>query len=892
MPIINIVHDMAEISPPETHEVDAGVLLADWLIMHYGADGFTVPTRIFRGCIREETEILAEDFEAMNSPISEDIYIIHSPLGGIGEIIYYVVVAILIIVAITQTVPDIQTPVSNQRQIRKSPNNDVTGQGNIARTLDRVPDIFGEVISYPDLILPTVEEFIGNIKFLTEYVCISRGFLEVSEVKSGNTLIDVLVGSSFEIFEPNETPPVILRTDTSNEVKGQELPAPNDVFVEFTADWGGWYTENQNDNDPSDNGVDFNGSGWISTISGAGESFQLFSTNDNFYLIDCWADQTTNMDGQYKIFKTSQIDVGIFLLDGIIFGGADNFNPVYEVNPNWLPYEGNFLDAFVFQFTIGGQPVTPKISKTPTGTGVIGSFVVADDEIDEIWIDIEAPRGLAQGDGLRNKVSVDLSFFIEEIDEFDVPTGFNFTHPINVNDNSPDRLFWTFKITENNSALVTNRRYRINGERLTDTDFNEANYSDRVEWKRLAGIKNISEPDVTGTTRMLINTEATDQVAALQQRKYNMRVIRKTVTWDGFNVIGDIVTGVGLQASRRFADAFLHYSLDPKLAERTVSQIDVEAIFSIQNELDAVFDGELGEFSATFDGKQTPAIEELRQIAQAVRCFITREGSFISVIRDQLQPVARGLFNRRNKEAASEKRTIKFDKPQDSDGIKLEYIDRLTNDPFTIVLPDDLPVGDPNFGLPVTKNPVSVSATGIKNRQQAWNRAQYELNKLIYKRISMIASVTPEAILLPLNSKVLLSNSTKISSTGSNGEVLAIDGGIIKTSERCVFDELKTYSVVFRNEEGAPALSVAVLPIVGDEFGFILDEPEPFVLWIRGFNGYQKGTLYIFDEDGAEETGEFLVQQKSPDDNGLVKLELINYSEQYYAADDQTAPPI
>ena len=47
-------------------------------------------------------------------------------------------------------------------------------------------------------------------------------------------------------------------------------------------------------------------------------------------------------------------------------------------------------------------------------------------------------------------------------------------------------------------------------------------------------------------------------------------------------------------ASSRMADIFLHYSLDPALAVRDISQIDVDAIFAIQDKLDSVLDGELG----------------------------------------------------------------------------------------------------------------------------------------------------------------------------------------------------------------------------------------------------------------------------------------------------------
>ena len=57
------------------------------------------------------------------------------------------------------------------------------------------------------------------------------------------------------------------------------------------------------------------------------------------------------------------------------------------------------------------------------------------------------------------------------------------------------------------------------------------------------------------------------------------------------SVVGDIETGVGLIASRRMADAFLHYSLDQSLAARAESDIDIVSIYAIQSDLDSVFNG-------------------------------------------------------------------------------------------------------------------------------------------------------------------------------------------------------------------------------------------------------------------------------------------------------------
>jgi hypothetical protein len=415
---------------------------------------------------------------------------------------------------------------------------------------------------------------------------------------------------------------------------------------------------------------------------------------------------------------------------------------------------------------------------------------------------------------------------------------------------------------------------------------------DQVKWTRLASIKFIDRSDEARTTRAVILTQATEQVASIQERKFNSKVTRKVVTYQNGAAVGDINTGVGLTASRRFADIFLHYSLDPQLAARALSNIDVDELYSIQSSLDAVFSGEKGEFSFTFDNENTPAIEEMRQIVDAARCIMTRQGSFISFVRDQSQPVSRGLFNRRNKKPDSESKSISFNRPVDNDGVTFEFYDRSIDESRTISLPQDLPVDDPNYGLPTPLNAKKIKSAGIKNYSQAWDRAQYEFNKVIYSRVSVETVVSADAATLPINSRITHVDGTRIVSSSSDGEVEAFSGLIVETSEECVFEAEQTYSVILRDDLGEAGMPIIATARSDNKFGFILSSAPAFNMFVRGDNGYQRGTLYNFGPDGDEEGQLYLVQRKEPSDQFYYKLELINYTEKYYQADNQTPPEV
>ena len=946
--LITIVHDPANISDHEINEVLEGVILADWLIDRYGADGFSVPTRIFSGGVSDKHEIDINDFDKLNSAITENIYIIHQPLADPLTIF---AISVLLSVVVSALIPVPKLP-TGERQDKKSPNNSLSGQGNIARPLERVPDIFGQIKAFPDLIAPTVFEYIDHVLFITEYMAVSRGYLDITEIKSGVTLVSNIIGSSVQIYEPGQTPTQVLKTVDSNEVKSLTLNPPNEsgvvmssafileyfsgtdtgringpykVFEDYTigssATLQDVYFSTGATELPLDDAYTVSKVSIVSInmiafgvqyLPGSDEGiiggdFSALTAGAYFSIVNGQiSDGNINLSGYYRIVSATASRLTLENVSAIASGWTlftiSNFSPIVGdifgqemyielanvavVNPNWSSMVT--IEPVLELLAITESRLLNPITFLPDEVSTRGPFVVPGDNLnDEVWLDFSAPRGLAIDNNKSYTVSISVLF--EETDAAGVPAGPSFKVFYDLTDNELNARNFTKKVTTSD-GFELGKYYQVTGERTSNTSLNDSSLVDQITWTRLAGINDITEPDTTGTTRVQIKTQATEQTSSLQDRKFNMISNRRVVTWDGSSVIGDIETGVGLAASSRMADIFLHYSLDPALAARDILQIDVDAIFAIQDSLDLVFDGELGEFNYTFDNQNTPALEELRQIANAARCSVFREGSIISMVRDEAQNISRALFNRRNKLPESETKTISFNKPLDTDGVQLEYRDKIDNKTKTILLPDDLEVGDPNFGLPNTTNPIKVEATGVANEQQAWNRAQYELNRIIHKRVTVETSVTEEGILLPLNARIDHVDGTTLARVQSNGEIIAFSGLNVTTTERCIFDPAKIYSVILRNDIGEPDSPITVSARSDTEFGFNLVSLPSFSLFVRGDNDYQVGTLYNFAPDGDEEANQYLVQRKTPDSDGNVTLELINYTSKYYQADPQTAP--
>lgn len=908
---ITILNDPAGINQKDVRFLEDGEALLDFLIEEYGFDGFQVPTVIYKNGLEECDIIYRSDFydkhisddliSGLKVSASDQITIVHSPLGtevaiGLAIASFIVAIAAASMVDVPE-VPEFKTPT-------ESPNNSLTGQTNIARPLQRIPDLYGVNRIYPDLIARSYFEYINNRKYLTEYLCVGRGEYLIEDLRTGDTLITDIVGSTATVYEPFAAPSQLLNVTESNEVNGQKIIAPNEDFVFASA-----------------NDVNFTSASVFESENSTLQSFSSLSPGDNIKIISVGysnlpvdsiratyfvgtntvrlnepLDPPPDLQQGDFITLTGPENAGTYVVDTITFFDSQSIDVTCLNKVTRLPvvfggtglqnnttYTTIMPNAGDFTFSsysfVPGSPgkhvVTVNESTFTTLTGsscdfssdaeiitTIGPFN-APGEPDNVWFDINFPRGLIFN---NNPYSVQLKFILQRVDSGGTPIG------------SPEETLKTYtkftndplNFTEKITPLFPGDLYKATVERLTDTETS----SDEVKWTRLAGVEDISVSDFGNVTTVFIQTQATDQATRTQERKFNCRATRKLVTYDGTSVT------TTPQPTAKFADALLDELTDPFMGNKPLSQIDLDAIYDVQNELDSnpIYGDSLGRFCYSFSNQRTPVGDELKTIANAARGIVTRYGDVVSFTRDEAKSIPVSVFNKRNKKPDSEQKTIRFNRPSDFDGIELQWIDEETGDGFTVIFPENL----------TGENLKRIEAAGIKNYSQAWNRAKYEYLKLQYQRTSVETSVTKDGLLLSVNDLINSVDGTNVKS--QDGEVTAISGLIVTTTERIRFNG-GSGSVILRAENGDSSSPIVVTERSDTEYGYVLSALPPFDIVIRGDETIQKGTLYNFFPDNNHLADSYLVQNIAPSDDGYVDLTLINYAPEMYAPDNETPTP-
>lgn len=127
------------------------------------------------------------------------------PLGVESLVIGLVAVAASVAVSFLFK-PD---PFGYDETTSKSSNNSFSGQTNAPRAYQAQPDIFGRVRAYPDIVSPAVVEYVDNNRTLKHYFWLSRGSIEVSDVRYADTDIGDYTNSQYLVYDNAPIPTVI-----------------------------------------------------------------------------------------------------------------------------------------------------------------------------------------------------------------------------------------------------------------------------------------------------------------------------------------------------------------------------------------------------------------------------------------------------------------------------------------------------------------------------------------------------------------------------------------------------------------------------------------------------------------------------------------------------------
>lgn len=206
-------------------------------------DKFPENAQIYHNYVSETTNITPKttaDIERLQSLEGTFYVVVHPAIAFavIAKIAFWVVTAI----SAAYSVYMIATmPKPNTGGIGSS-NNELAARANQARVKSRIPDIFGTVRSYPDLIAVTYTYYQNGIEIEECLMAIGRGYYQIHDCRDGDTPAGAINGVSVSIYEPgiplvgdtafyrigqvfNSLP---LSVKKSASINGQTLQPPSD----------------------------------------------------------------------------------------------------------------------------------------------------------------------------------------------------------------------------------------------------------------------------------------------------------------------------------------------------------------------------------------------------------------------------------------------------------------------------------------------------------------------------------------------------------------------------------------------------------------------------------------------------------------------------------------
>lgn len=404
---------------------------------------------------------------------------------------------------------------------KDSPNNSLTGQSNVARVYQAIPDVYGYRRVWPDLIQPSVVEYIDSIKHVTEWLCIGRGKGTISDVQYAEAPIGDIAGSSFEVFEPvpsggypefGETTILdVLEAFESPEVNGQELPYPK---------------------------IGFEGS--FSAISS--DTIFTITLPDTPALASLKAAAPATVVGVFFIYGVSEVfNESCTVLSFTVSGGNCEFS----------------LSSSAWPSTSSGAAVV-TFNLRPAGLTTQGPYTLPID-CDRIRWNTVFLRGL------RGSVVVRAEWWQVDGSGVEVP-GTREDLDTTYSDNSNDQRAYTTDVV----PAAGLGRYRIEFTRETDQIGDGGN--DVAKLEELYAVRYYAEKVLPGVTIIRVTTKATTEATGFSDRKFNLRWLRHVRALDSET----------LTASRNFARAMAHIWT---IAGNDIDGLDVEALSAINDDI-------------------------------------------------------------------------------------------------------------------------------------------------------------------------------------------------------------------------------------------------------------------------------------------------------------------
>jgi len=743
-----------------------------------------------------------------------------------GISIWWYVAYAVVLVALIASMPN-AGDISGDAVGKDSPNNKLTAQTNVARAYQAIPDVYGYRRVWPDLIQPSTVEYIDHLKYVTEWLCISRGHGTITDVQYAETPIGDISGSSYEVFEPSvvdgypEYGQTVLNDVyepfASDEVNGQELPYAQDGAV-F--------------------GVD----GSITAVFGQTQFLATFADGPAFDLVKA-------------LVPGGTCSVQFIYTDGL--GDPVEFNEICTV----LSYETSGGDVtFTFGSSawpnsysgdVGTTTINPSTVYSP-----IGPFTMPRDG-NQIWWNTVFLRGL------KASVQIKAEWWQVDLDGDEIP-GTREVRTDTYGDDSYDQRFYTVKVI----PAAGLGRYRIMFTRLSGVM--NVNGVDVAKLEEVYSVRHYPTKVLPGVTALRVTTKATLAATGFSERKFNLRWLRHVRT---------LTSGV-LSPSRNFARSIAHIWT---IAGNDITGLDVDGFQRVNDDLGE--DSPLLRFDGSLDDADMSLGERIRLVADMARCEIWRDGMTWTVTREQAREFPELQLDYRNLAAGGES-SIGYAAhlPASNDGVEVEYVDEVTQSTKAYIRLD-IRSGAPVEG--VSQYPKKISMLGCTTQAQANNRAQLEARRLLYQRIVVNDTALSDAGQLGIGSLVRWIDPNDFGGDDGlqAGEVLAISGDLITPSEPVDWKGETSGRILFTGADGKNLGT----PVVCYPAGMRIQlATVPDGLYVAGGDA-QCGSRYAFavglTPDEVEAAGLYVTRSIKPTSERNASLALVQYDARMFEAD-------
>lgn len=299
-----------ELDPTEFNEKEYECLLKDWMNIREEYP----EARLYKDSICAHNDVTPKTKEeALQLLHADGDYFVLCHAGTPFEIFLVVVTVLSAALAIYtyMNMPEIPDQASG------SGNNSLASRQNKHRTSERVPDIYGNVKSIPDLIAPLYRYYADNVQVEEALLSIGTGYFEIDpdQIKEGETPINTIEGASLSVYEPNTLTtgaaqiqigeaftdaPIVAKQVSSVDGK-QKLISPNNAMKVYK-------------------GVSFNGN----TVSVSGSTVQ--GKLDKYSWDSITAAFLYQSQNAYADFNDHFVNGEQIIIENAIYGSAPNSN--------------------------------------------------------------------------------------------------------------------------------------------------------------------------------------------------------------------------------------------------------------------------------------------------------------------------------------------------------------------------------------------------------------------------------------------------------------------------------------------------------------------------------------------------------------------------------------